>query len=61
VNKVIDSVVWVAALLCLGVAVALFVFVQDGRGQAATMGCVALVLAIIGASRRRIGRGPHDR
>lgn len=58
-NRVIDSVVWVAMLLCLGVAVVLFV--RDGQGQAVTMGCVALVLALIGASRRRIGgRPPQD-
>lgn len=58
-NRAVESAVWVAMLLCLGVAVVLYV--RDSGSQAAVMGCVALVLAIIGASgRRRTRRPPLD-
>jgi hypothetical protein len=56
VNRAVESAVWVATLLCLGVAVMLYV--RDSGSQAAVMGCVALVFAIIGVSGRRQPRRP---
>lgn len=50
-NRAVESAVWVATLLCLGVAV--IQLVRGSGGQATVMVCVALALAIIGVAGRR--------
>ena len=51
------GIIWVALVICAAAALIVLVF-QDRPGTALALGCVALVLAIIGVSGRN--RAPHS-
>ena len=54
-NRTTEGIIWVAMVICLAVAVVLFV--RGSTGQAAVFGCVTVVLAIAGGSTRHRASG----
>jgi hypothetical protein len=59
-NRTTEGIIWVALVICLVVAV--FLFVRGSMSQAAVFGCVTIVLAIVGGSVRHRdsgSRGPR--